>query len=173
MKNPEWRKKVRLLQETYKARWLIENPYDNLQPKRCSKCQEMLPRIKFYISRKSQEGLQPWCSPCRHARHANNPALQMLSNARSRAKRYNLEFNITLNDIVVPDMCPMLNIKLKVGIKAEDNSPSLDRIDNTLGYIKGNVHVISSKANTIKNVATIEDLEMILSYLRGTRQIHI
>lgn len=35
---------------------------------------------------------------------------------------------------------------------------SIDRIDNSLGYIPGNVEVITKKANSMKNGASNEEL---------------
>ena len=38
------------------------------------------------------------------------------------------------------------------------NSPSLDRMDNSKGYVKGNVQVISHKANSMKFSASKDEL---------------
>jgi len=48
----------------------------------------------------------------------------------------------------------------------DDNVPSVDRIDPTKGYIKGNVEVISWRANHLKNNATVEELEAIVNYMK-------
>jgi hypothetical protein len=59
----------------------------------------------------------------------------------------------------VPIICPILGIPIIKDIKKEQkevpnpNSPSIDRIDNSKGYVKGNVRVISHKANTMKHNA--------------------
>jgi len=92
------------------------------------------------------------------------PARVLLNSAKRRAKGKKFKFNIELLDINIPIVCPILNIPvLKVythGKKAgpTNNSPSLDRIDNTKGYVKGNVQVISHQANTMKANATPEEL---------------
>ena len=81
--------------------------------------------------------------------------------ARNRAKRKGIEFNIDEADITIPEICPLLEIPIEYGTKSNyDRSPSLDRIDNTKGYIKGNVWVISQKANAMKNSATFEELKI-------------
>ncbi len=93
--------------------------------------------------------------------------LRMLNAARQRAKVRNLEFNITIEDIIIPDKCPLLEIDLRQtdGTKSacKSNSPSLDRIDSSKGYIKGNVWVISHKANTMKSNATLEEFLLLAS----------
>lgn len=68
-----------------------------------------------------------------------------------------LDFNLDKEDIIIPEVCPLLGIPLVFGGKPY-NSPSLDRIDNTKGYVKGNVWVISKMANVMKQNATIEQL---------------
>lgn len=92
----------------------------------------------------------------------------LLTKAKNRAKNRNLEFNIDITDVVIPDFCPVLGIKLKKdGIgRFTDNSPTIDRIDNTKGYIKGNVAVISHRANHLKNSATLEELIGIYNYIK-------
>jgi hypothetical protein len=90
----------------------------------------------------------------------------MLNRSKSRAKRKGFEHNITLEDIQIPDKCPLLGIQLSKGsVSVQESSPTLDRIDSSKGYIKGNVWVISYKANTIKSNATPEELLTIATRL--------
>ena len=90
------------------------------------------------------------------ARHKANPRHFILLSARSRAKRRNIPFTINLNDIVIPTHCPYLGIELVVREKENrEESPSLDRINPELGYVPGNVEVISKRANALKNGATL------------------
>lgn len=79
--------------------------------------------------------------------------LVLLYNAKERAKRSNLPFEITKRDIVWPECCPVLGIPLNYlggSIGPASDSPSLDRVDPRLGYVKGNVMVISVRANRLK-----------------------
>jgi len=90
----------------------------------------------------------------------------MLNRSKSRAKRKAFEHNIELDDISIPNNCPLLGIPLFKGEDSvQENSPTLDRIDSSKGYIKGNVWVISYKANTIKSNATPEELLTIATRL--------
>jgi len=95
----------------------------------------------------------------------------LLKSAKDSAKRKGLEFNLELSDIVIPDICPVLGTPI---IKAErkgggrENGPSLDRRDNSLGYIKGNVFVISWRANRLKWNGTIEEFHRIIKYMTGS-----
>jgi hypothetical protein len=86
----------------------------------------------------------------------------MFYGAKERARIYELAFTITIDDIVIPKRCPILGIPLIVNEnKAGLNSPALDKIIPELGYIKGNIQVISHKANNIKNRATLEELVLL------------
>ena len=94
----------------------------------------------------------------------HNIERELLSKARCRAKKGNLPFDLELEDIKIPDICPLLGIKLSVGRGGhKPNSPTVDRIVPSKGYIKGNVWVISHRANTIKNNSTIEEFTLICS----------
>ena len=69
--------------------------------------------------------------------------------------------------IEYPKVCPVLRIKLGWKLKGNgghDNSPSLDRIDSTKGYVKGNVMIMSTLANRMKSNATIEQLNQFSRY---------
>ena len=90
---------------------------------------------------------------------------RMLNAARARSKSKNLDFSIDETDFDIPEKCPLLGIDLFIadGRKAvKNNSPSLDRIDSKKGYVKGNVWVISHRANTIKSDACVEEIEKLL-----------
>jgi hypothetical protein len=90
---------------------------------------------------------------------SNNREKNLFQQARYRAKTKNILFDIEISDIIIPETCPILGLPLKKSIDGNrDLSPSLDRIDNSKGYIKGNIQVISSKANTMKHNADKDDL---------------
>jgi len=65
---------------------------------------------------------------------------------------------------MIPDVCPILLVPLEKYNK--NRAPSLDRIDNSKGYIKGNVRVISNRANIMKGDMSLEDIERLLAYTK-------
>jgi hypothetical protein len=96
----------------------------------------------------------------------------MLARAKSRCKKSGLEFSITTDDVDIPATCPILGIKIeqtKGRSGAFKNSPSLDRIDNSKGYIPGNVQVISQLANSMKGAANKEELVQFANWVLSTR----
>ncbi len=93
--------------------------------------------------------------------------VQMLARAKRRAKEQGVEFSLTLADVSIPAVCPVFGLPLKRGTWGkEDGSPSLDRLIPTLGYVKGNVTVISDKANRIKNAGTAAEHERVAAWMR-------
>lgn len=87
--------------------------------------------------------------------------------ARQRARSKNIDCTITISDIIIPVYCPVLGIKIFQSKKRlSPNSPTLDRLDSSKGYTPGNVRVISWRANSIKNDATLEEIEKIFLYMR-------
>lgn len=110
----------------------------------------------------------------RKNRHRTNPAKELYRAAKRRAKNKSLEFSITLDEIVISESCPILGIPLIVGdSKIHDTSPSLDRIDNSKGYIKGNVQVISNLANRMKNSASNELLIKFANWILSKRKENV
>jgi hypothetical protein len=105
-----------------------------------------------------------------------DPKNAIIVKSRSNAKARGLEFTITVNDLHWPTYCPVLGIKLAYVGKGErrDDYPSLDRLDNSKGYLPGNVHVISWRANRIKWDCTAKELEAVLgsfNYRCGTFRV--
>lgn len=62
----------------------------------------------------------------------------------------------------------MLGIELKRGSdkRALDSSPTLDRLNNAWGYERGNIVVLSMKANRTKGSCTARELETIAAWMR-------
>lgn len=89
----------------------------------------------------------------------------MLDNAKQRAKRAGIEFSLSKDDIVIPDVCPVFGFPLKrEKCNQWKTSPSIDRIDNTKGYTADNIIVVSRRANILKRDATVDELRMLSKF---------
>ncbi len=99
--------------------------------------------------------------------YANNPLNRLIQCAKRRAKKKGIEFSITIEDLHLPNRCPILGIELNhnIGGVAQPNSPSIDRIDPHIGYVKGNVAIISVRANTLKSNMTVDIAARLLAYM--------
>jgi len=97
-----------------------------------------------------------------------NPQAQMIIQARKRAKQKGIPFDIMEDDFDLPKKCPVFKSVLQYGLtKQTDNSPTLDRIVPSLGYVKGNVRVISWRANRIKSDATLNEIRQVANYMKS------
>ena len=151
--------------------------------RKCRVCGEHKPQTDFYKLAPNKRakkdilgvGRISRCRHCEISKYLNmDPRLKLLYAARNRAKRNGLECTITVDDIVIPELCPALGIKLEARIGAGrqnrgdiGGSPSLDRIDNSKGYTPGNVAVISLRANMIKTNATAAELKAVAAYIEA------
>lgn len=101
-------------------------------------------------------------------RERRTTAERLFHAAKHRARRRGLPFELSLVDIVVPEVCPVLGLRLAVSDAekrgASDHSPSLDRVDNRLGYVPGNVIVVSWRANNLKSDATPAELRAVADF---------
>lgn len=98
----------------------------------------------------------------------NNPEAKLYSVAKSRAKKQGVAFTLNKSDVVIPECCPVFGFPLTVaqgGRGFNDTSPTLDRFNNTKGYVPGNVRVISWRANRLKCDATLEELKALVAYM--------
>lgn len=154
----------------------------------CKKCGVEKPHTDFYSrGGKKKHLLASYCKPCycdedflRKSRERNkkyrdgtlykrdkeNPHKYLWRIARKRAEKYNIDFTISPEDIIMPDVCPILGTEMYVGAKKLENSMSLDRVNNLKGYVKGNVVCISRKANIMKSNLTLEDLKILENYIK-------
>jgi len=91
--------------------------------------------------------------------------------AKTRALKYQLPFD---DEAVLqclknpPTHCPVFGIKFQVGSGKQmrwDASATLDRIRPNLGYVRGNIAVISWRANRLKSDASSVDLRAIADWI--------
>ncbi len=121
----------------------------------CVTCAQIKSRTRY---REMDPTQKQKYSQTQNQRQSNDPRYRMYHAAKHRACTKGLDFDIELADISVPDICPVLGIPM--------TSPSLDRFDNQKGYTKDNIRVISTRANNLKNDASIEELEKVLDYMK-------
>jgi hypothetical protein len=166
-----------------------------MNTKECMGCDVIKPVTEFFKRSNGTDGYQSYCKPCSYNRRKlnknNSPAKKkkksksfkkkpsdnamylkkMIRAAIKRAKKAKLPFNIDKLDpsmLTIPKTCPILGIPLfKATGRQSDNSPSLDRIYSDRGYMIDNIHIISWKANRLKNNGNIQELRKIVDYFEA------
>jgi hypothetical protein len=133
---------------SYKIKW--ENATEDQLVERRRKCNERAAKTKPWVTRRKRR-----------------PEAYLLNVAKQRSLKKNMEFSITVEDLCMPEFCPLLGVKLDSYSDNVDVHPSIDRIDSSKGYVKGNVWIISHRANRIKSDATFEELIKIGLALQG------
>lgn len=102
------------------------------------------------------------CKPCNTERvKSQTIEKKMWRRAKNRAKVRGRVFDIEVEDILLPTVCPVFGFPLRENkgrSGAFFDSYSLDRIDNDKGYVQGNIQVISQLANAMKADASVEQL---------------
>ena len=133
----------------------------------CMKCNIMKPVSDFHKHRMCKGGYNSVCKTCRvplskQSHIDRSKERRMFDSAKSRATIKGREFTIELEDIHIPEFCPVFLTPMV--------APSIDRIDSDRGYVKGNIRVISRRANILKNNASVEEMTLILADLIRIRQ---
>jgi hypothetical protein len=140
-----------------------EGNYDDGLVRQCTCCKMMFVKTSKTVT---------ICKECNSNRVKLQPLeVKMWRRAKNRAAEKGLEFDIEVSDIIIPDICPILGIPIKENkgkSGAYPDSPSLDKIDPTKGYIKGNVQVVSQMANMMKYNATQDQLRAFANYILKT-----
>jgi hypothetical protein len=146
--------------------------------KRCSGCSVTKPVVEFSKAGRTKDGLHAYCKLCSRASQtawrSRNVVGVLLGKAKDRCRTTGVRFDLSLADVEVPEFCPILGVKLTYpGMYGSDQrgprttSASLDRIIPALGYVRGNVRVISHRANKMKNDGTLEEHERLVAWLRS------
>lgn len=82
----------------------------------------------------------------------------ILARLKARAKKLGLDYNLSASDFTtLPQTCPVLGLPLEFN-SGNPNAYSVDRIDNSRGYVSGNICVMSDRANRLKRDASIAEL---------------
>ena len=117
------------------------------------------------------KGLRTICKDCHNASHKERMGgkpveYRLWVGARSRARAKGLPFDLEVDDIRVPLVCPVYGVPLEIAEGSTgDFSPTLDKIIPERGYVKGNVQVISWRANRLKSNGTLDDFKAIVRWL--------
>lgn len=117
---------------------------DNI--KRYQKLKEDPEKYKEYLNRVKEYNKKNWW-------------IYILSRLKRRANSLNLPFNLTKEDLILVDVCPILEIPISLNNENKLHCISWDRIIPELGYVKGNVKAISLKANIMKSDCSIDEIE--------------
>ena len=121
-----------------------------------------------------KQGRRKQCLKCMNKTHgltvgrSKTREYYIFHNAKRRAKQLNIPFDITLDDIVIPDKCPLLGTPFVFDSSVMvDASPSLDKLIPSKGYVRGNILVISMRANRIKQDASVDELMLLTDNLHN------
>ena len=123
----------------------------------------------FYKQPRYRDGRHNTCKTCfkaaERSRRIANPGGVMIRDSRKRAKQKGLPHSIKVEDLTVPKTCPCCGIAMWMSVgSATDNSPSLDRVIPSLGYVPENVIVVCNACNRRKNDATPKELYVIADF---------
>jgi hypothetical protein len=158
-------------------------PNENLLTKNtkiCSVCKQELPYSSFYKHGKNKDGHRSNCKECQKKENwvqkninktnkkyrDKHKERDLLHTVQQRCRKNKRICELLEGDIVIPEKCPVLGIPLLKGLKGCYNNASVDRIDNTKGYTKDNICIISYRANVLKSNGTIQEFEKILEYMK-------
>ena len=184
-----------------------KNQHGNPRPKViCVGCQNLLPQnlFSYKIKDDPSQGIRDKCKSCtsiraekeRERRKENwkhKPSLAMLNNSKQRAKVAELEHTLTIDDIIIPDYCPVFkNVRLNyttvdwIGtgtfqrlkrlskIAGNDKEEtwsyaSIDRIDSNFEYDYNNIRIISDYANSLKSCASDNQIVRLGEFLKNNK----
>lgn len=137
----------------------------------CFRCKEEKSYDLYFRHHQTSDGYHSWCKSC--CRLGNNKsrdklnstiegrATVFLRNARNSAKKRNQEFSLEVSDIVdfwneQAGICAYSGREMTL-TAGQLNTVSIERIDSTIGYTKGNTILVCQSINRMKSDFTFED----------------
>jgi hypothetical protein len=141
-------------------------------PKICKECKE----TKTEFKRNRHGNPSSLCTDCEkirqsgyhHKQHASTPERKLawaLRTIKWKSQKNGIPFDIELKDFLpLPETCPALGTPMHYE-GDRDSIPTFDRLVPNLGYVKGNVHLISHRANRMKSDATPEEIMNLANWL--------
>lgn len=167
--------------ELNSGKLLTSSVEDNPEPSQiCLICKRELPYVFFHKSSSNKNRLDYRCKDCKkelaYKNRKDNYFKSYIITKKSECKQKNIEFNLTEEYLrnIWTGICPISRVQLSPNKGKGSHhitSSHLDRINPNKGYVKGNVCWISGRMNRIKYNATIEELENILTYMKGATTI--
>lgn len=152
-----YRSNTSVRQKTYMAEYYVRN-------------QEVFRKNHSAYYTEHKEELNAYCKSYRGRELQENPEKIIFLRTRRRAEDRGIPFDLDLSDMIIPSVCPVLGIVIVCsGGRPRPDSPSVDRMIPSLGYVRGNVRIISNRANTLKSDSTVEEMTMILEDLLRLR----
>jgi hypothetical protein len=118
-----------------------------------------------YYARRKAKGHKPLAVKSRKVQRINNPEKSLFRSTKQRAARMGIPFDLTVSDIIIPESCPVFAKPIIIFPFRHEFGPSVDRIIPSLGYVKGNIQVISMKANRLKSNGDLESFKAIVAYI--------
>lgn len=133
--------------------------------KRCKTCLNLLPFSNFHKHKQALFGYATECKECRvisSKRQWKNARFEttIVQRSKFRAMKKNIPHNITEEDIIIPEYCPILGVKIEMKRNSK-YGPSIDQIVPGKGYIKGNIQIISRRANYLKSNITPDEVDLL------------
>ena len=148
----------------------------------CRRCLQSKPSDFFYAAPRMRDGYASWCKACASKKAIESldkkfkdPRQRLFVSSQHNARNRGVEHTISVEDIKLPKVCKYLGITIDYSRSSEKgrlraaDSPSIDRIDPSRGYVPGNIQIISFLANQMKSNATIEQL---LAFAEGVLRVH-
>ena len=89
-------------------------------------------------------------------------------NSKKNNIRYEIDYEYAVSIFPNDYICPVFNMPMRFGNQDRSSSPSLDRLDSNLGYIKGNINWISMKANWTKSDLSYDEIINLIEWYVNT-----
>lgn len=135
---------------------------------------------EFLLDPSKKVRVRDRCPTCMKRNHNRSKARKLVSTdmgsafrqIKKRCKVRNLPFDLTLEDLAVPELCPVFGTPLIPASLGGANPmmPSVDRHEPEKGYVRGNIVIMSHRANSLKSNATFEEIEALYHYLKAKNQ---